>query len=180
MSFIFDFLPILAFFICYKFFDIYIATAVTIFMTLLQIVYVWFRYKKIDKTLLLTFVTVIILGGATLLFHNELFIKWKPTALYWAMSSFIILKHLFGYGSALKSFLQDKILLQDSIWYNVDAAVAIFLSLLGFVNIFIAYNYDTNTWVYFKLFGALGSTLVFSILLSFYIAKNAEEIESHE
>lgn len=180
MNFIFDFFPILAFFLCYKIFDIYVATGVAIVISFLQLAYVWLKHKKIDKTLLLTLVTITILGSATLILHDELFIKWKPTVLYWCLSLVILFRYIFGYGSSLKSILADKIVLLDEIWLNIDIAVIIFLSALGALNILVAYNYDTNTWVYFKLFGTLGFTLIFSVFLSFYMAKNATEIESNE
>ena len=180
MSFIFDFFPILAFFIFYKLYNIYIATAVTMAISCAQLAYVWFKHKKLDKTLLFTLVTILILGSATLILHDELFIKWKPTVLYWSLATFIVVRYILGYGSSLQAFLQDKILLDTNVWKNIDIAVATFLTLLGVLNLTIAYNFDTNTWVYFKLFGSLGLTLLFSIILSFYIAKNAIEIESNE
>lgn len=180
MNFIFDFFPILAFFLCYKIFDIYVATGVAIVISFLQLAYVWFKHKKIDKTMLITLITITILGSATLIFHDELFIKWKPTVLYWSLSLVILYRYIFSYESSLKSILADKVILLDEVWSNIDKVVIAFLSALGALNLIIAYNYDTNTWVYFKLFGTLGLTLIFSVCLSFYMAKNATEIESNE
>ena len=130
--------------------------------------------------MLITLITVTLLGSATLILHDELFIKWKPTVLYWCLALVILFRYILGYGSSLKSVLADKIVLFDDAWFIIDRAVIIFLSALGALNILVAYNYDTNTWVYFKLFGTLGLTLVFSVFLSFYMAKNATEIESNE
>ena len=86
MKLLFDLIPVLLFFVAYKIWGIYVATAVAIAATVLQIIWTKYRHGKVDTMLWVTFAIVSILGGATLLLHNENFIKLKPTALYWIFS----------------------------------------------------------------------------------------------
>ncbi|MEE3002831.1 MAG: septation protein A [Pseudomonadota bacterium] len=180
MNLLFDFIPIALFFIFYKIYNIYVATIVAMIASLFQLCYVWLKQRKIEKTLLMTLVAILVLGSATLIFHNDVFIKWKPTVIYWFISFFILTKSFLGKGPTTKALLQDKILLDDKRWVIIDNLVIVFMAFLGALNITIAYNYSTNTWVYFKLFGALGLTLIFCVSMSFYIAKYAHEIESND
>ncbi|MBT4804209.1 MAG: septation protein A [Legionellales bacterium] len=180
MHFLFDFIPIALFFIFFKLYDIYVATAVAMLASTLQIAYMWYLTKKIDKTPCITLVTMLVLGGATLFFHNELFIKWKPTVIYWVISLFILGNRILTNTSSSHKLFKDKVLLDNRHWNTIDKFTAVFFAFMGFLNITIAYNYDTNTWVHFKLFGALGLMLLFCLAVSCYITKYAEEIESNE
>ena len=178
MHLIFEFLPIILFFVTYKLCDIFVATAVTMVATIAQILYLWFKDKKIEKGPIITLVAILILGGATLFFHDELFIKWKPTVVYWLLSAFIFINNLMQKGPTTKKLLGEKMTLPDHVWSTIDNITVYFFFFLGSLNIFVAYTYATEIWVNFKLFGALLLTVLFCVSISFYIAKNAETIES--
>src|SRR5678815_3340795 len=83
MKFLFDIFPVVLFFIAFKVFDIYVATAVAIAATVIQIAWVWVRRRRVDNMLWVSLVVIVVFGGATLLLQDETFIKWKPTVLYW-------------------------------------------------------------------------------------------------
>ena len=180
MQILFDFIPIGLFFVFFKIYDIYVATAVAMLSTIIQIAYMWFRNKKVEKAPIITLVIILVLGGATLFFHNELFIKWKPTVLYWALSIIFIGSILLDKGSLSQRMLSEQIAITEDKWAIVDKMVIIFFLLLGGLNIYIAYSYSTEVWVNFKLFGTLAITLLFCIAVSFYMAKYAQTIESQD
>jgi intracellular septation protein len=177
MHLIFEFLPIILFFVAYKLCDIFIATAAAMAATIIQILYLWFKHKKIEKGPVITLVAILVLGGATLFFHDELFIKWKPTVVYWLLSAFIFINNIRQKGPTTKKLLGEKITLPNNVWGTIDDITVYFFLFLGALNIYIAYSYTTEIWVNFKLFGALLLTILFCVSISFYIAKNAETIE---
>lgn len=178
MHILFDFIPIALFFIFFKLYDIYVATAVAMLTTILQIAYMWFRNKQVEKAPIITLVVILILGGATLFFHNELFIKWKPTVIYWALSLIFIGSNILNKGSMSQRMLAEQISVSNDKWQIIDKMVVVFFLFLGSLNIYIAYSYNTEVWVNFKLFGTLAITLLFCVGISCYIAKNAQTIES--
>ena len=145
-----------------------------------QIAFMWYQYKKVDKAPLITLVTVLIFGGATLFFHNEWFIKWKPTVLYWIVVCFVLGAKVLEREPLSKQLLADKVHLDQSHWSFIDTLNAVFFGVLGLINIWVAYQFSTTVWVYFKLFGALGLTLLFFLGMSFYITKHADTIELND
>ena len=83
---LFDFFPVILFFVAFKFFGIYIATGVAIVASIAQVGGFWFKNRRVETMHIITLVLIVTLGSATLLFRNEMFIKWKPTALNWAFA----------------------------------------------------------------------------------------------
>jgi intracellular septation protein len=157
MKFLFDIFPVLLFFLAYKIWGIYVATAVAIGATLLQVSWSWFRHRKVDNMLWVSFGIIVVFGGATLLLHNETFIKWKPTVLYW----------LFA------------VTLPDPVWRNLNLSWIGFFALMGAANLYVAFSFPTDVWVNFKLFGGIGLMLVFvlaqGLMLSRYIEQPEEK-----
>lgn len=180
MNYLYDYFPIIVFFIVYKLAGIYYATAAAMVASACQVLLHWLRHKRIDKTHIIMLVLIVVLGSLTLIFHNPLFIKWKPSVIYW-LFSFILIGSL-KYGSkqpAIQRMLGGKIQLPAKIWLHINWAWSIFFLLLGFVNLWVAYYYSTNTWVYFKLFGTMGATFLFAIAQAFYMYKHIEEMPNH-
>lgn len=178
MKLLFDFLPIVLFFISYKLYGIYIATIVIIIASLLQTGIFWLKHRKIEFTHAITLVLVSVLGIATILLHNEMFIKWKPTAIYWLFALLFLGSEFIGTKTLLERLMDNKVNLPKAIWQKLNFAWIVFFIVMGAINIYVAYNFNTDIWVNFKLFGALGGTLIFGILQSLYMAKylkNAEE-----
>lgn len=174
MKLLYDFFPILLFFAAYKFFGIYIATAIAIITTCLQVGYQWFRYKRCETIQIITLVLIVLLGGATLFLHNELFIKWKPTAINWLLGIIFLGSQFVSKEPFIQHLMQNQIRLSPSIWQRLNLSWVIFFFATGLANLYVAYHYDTNTWVNFKLFGLLGLTIGFIILQSIYLARHVK------
>jgi intracellular septation protein len=172
MKFLFDLFPILLFFIAYKLYDIYVATAVIIIASLGQVSWVWLKHHRIENMHLVTLVLVIVLGGATLLLHDETFIKWKPTIVNWAFALAFLGSQVVGKKNLIQRMLESQISVTvPQVWNYLNMAWITFFVVMGLVNWYVAFHFDTNTWVNFKLFGMMGLTLVFVIGQSFYLAQ---------
>lgn len=167
-----DFFPILLFFITYKYYGVFIATAVAMGVSTLQIIYTLIKFRRVETLHLITFVLLLILGGATLFLHNEIFIKWKPTAVYWVFGLILAYGQLVWKQPLIRKLLQGSMDLPDKIWNKLNKTWIIFFAAMGALNLYVAYNFDTNTWVNFKLFGMFGITLVFALLQSMYLTKH--------
>ncbi|MBY0544149.1 MAG: septation protein A [Gammaproteobacteria bacterium] len=173
MKLLFDFLPIIFFFIAYQFAGIYVATGVVIVTAILQLGYVRWRHKRIDGLLLASNSLVILLGTITLLFHNDMFIKWKPTVIYWLFAvAFLGSEYLMQGRSLVQRTLDSNIQLPQTVWHRLNIAWVLFFTIMGAVNLFVVYHYSTTTWVDFKLFGTLALTLLFVVLQGIYLFKH--------
>src|ERR1700730_9842842 len=172
MKFLFDLFPILLFFVAFKIWGIYTATAVAIVATLVQIAWVAFRHRKVDPMLWVSLGVVVVFGGATLVLHNDTFIKWKPTALYWLFAGALIVSQV-GFGKNLiEAMMGKQIVLPHRVWGQLNLAWAVFFAILGVVNLFVAFNYTTDQWVNFKLFGATGCLGVFIVAQSLWLPRS--------
>lgn len=171
-NFFFDLIPIFVFFIVYKFFGIYAATASAIILALLQSAYLWFFKKTIDKMQITTLILICLLGGATLIFHNPAFIKWKVSIIYWVFALVILGSQFIGPKNIVQRMLENQLSLPANIWRRLAWAWFGFFAIVGFLNVFVMLNYSTNTWVDFKLFGILGLTLLFFIIQGICLAKH--------
>ena len=175
MKLLFDLFPVILFFVAFKFWGIYVATGVAIAATVLQIAWVWFRHRKVDTMLWISFAVIVIFGSATLIFQNETFIKWKPTVLYWLFSATLLGGSLFFRRNLIRSMMQDKITMPDIAWKKLNLAWIGFFIFMGLINLYVAYSYSTEIWVNFKLFGGMGLTLVFVLLQGLMLSKYIEE-----
>ncbi len=175
MKFLFEMFPIILFFAAYKFKGIYVATSVAIAASIIQIAFAYFKNKKVEKPMIISLVVIVVFGGATLLVHNELFIKWKPSVLYWIFSG-VLLVGRYGFNkNIVQSMLQKQIDVPLPVWERLNIIWALFFTTVGFVNIYVAYNFSTNVWVNFKLFGILGFMLIFVIIQSIILAPHIKE-----
>ena len=174
-NFLFDLIPIAIFFIAYKIWGIYTATAIAIAIALLQTFYFWYKHRRFDKMQVITLILLVIFGGATLIFHNPQFIKWKVSILYWLFSLILLGSHFVGKRLLVERLLGEQIHLSHKIWLKISWAWITFFALIGFLNLFVMLHYSTNTWVDFKLFGILGLTLVFFIAQSIYLVRHIHD-----
>ena len=140
MKFLFDLFPIILFFVAFKIWGIFTATAVAIVATLVQIAWVAFRHRKVDPMLWVSLGVVTVFGGATLVLHNDTFIKWKPTVLYWAFSVALIVSQLAFNKNLIEAMMGKQITLPHAIWGKLNIVWAVFFVLLGLVNLFVAYQ----------------------------------------
>jgi intracellular septation protein len=176
MKILLDFLPVIVFFAVYKFTnDILLATAVLIPATLLQMLYSWKVQGKIEKMQLVTLVLVVLLGGATLAFQDKAFIQWKPTIVNWLFAVGFLATQFIGDKTVVERLMGSSMELPKAIWSRLNLAWVVFFIAVGFVNLYVAYNFSVEIWVDFKLFGMLGLTILFIIIQGLYIAKHAKE-----
>ncbi len=176
MKLLFDFFPIVLFFIAYKYSGIYAATAVAIAATVVQVAYVWLKHRKVEKMHLVTLALIVVFGGATLLLKDEMFIKWKPTVLNWLFGLAFIGSQFIGEKTLVERMMGANVQLKINIWGRLNLSWAIFFFAVGFINLYVVYNFDTDTWVNFKLFGILGLTFAFVIAQALFLARYIEEM----
>jgi intracellular septation protein len=175
MKFLFDLFPIILFFIAFKFFDIYVATAVAMAATIAQIIYSKVKHGTVDNMLIISGVLIVVFGGATLFLKDPVFIQWKPSILYWLFAATLVGGQLFFKKNLMRNLMEKQISLPDAIWSKVNLAWAGLFLVLGFLNLYVAFHYSQDTWVNFKLFGITGIMFVFiiaqTLLLTKYIPK---------
>jgi len=172
MKFLFDFLPILLFFVAYKLYDIYVATAVLIVASLAQVGWLHFRHRRVEQLPLITAGLVLVFGGATLLLQDETFVKWKPTVANWLFGLVFLGSQWIGKKTVMERMLGKTMELPAAVWVRLNLAWAVFFLTMGVTNLYVAFHFDTDTWVDFKLFGMLGLTLAFVVGQSFYLARH--------
>ena len=151
-----------------------LATATAIIATMVQIIWVKWRHGKVDTMLWISFVIILVFGGATLLLHDEAFIKIKPTALYWLFASVLLFSNILFKKNLIRKLMEEKIALPNQIWNKLNLAWSGFFIALGILNLYVAWNFSTDAWVNFKLFGASGIMLIFILLQAAMLSKHIE------
>ncbi|MEG0921120.1 MAG: septation protein A [Comamonas sp.] len=175
MKFLIDFFPILLFFVAFKVWGVFVATGVAIVATFIQIAYLRYKNGKVEPMQWLSLAIIVVFGGATLLFHNESFIKWKPTVLYWAMAAVLLVAYWIMGNNLMQKLMGAQVSLPQPVWNKLNYAWAIFFIVMGIINIWVAYQFDLDTWVTFKMFGGLGLMLVFVIAQALYLSRHIQE-----
>ncbi len=205
MKFLFDLFPVILFFAAFKYSEshkqdaahwletmfagigmsggvvaldqapILVATVVVIVATCAQIGWVWFRHGKVDKMLWVSLGLVVVFGSLTLALQDETFIKWKPTVLYWVFAATLFGAERFFGRNLMRAMLEQQLELPDLIWGRLNLAWAAFFTLMGVLNLAIAFNFSTDTWVNFKLFGGMGLMLVFILAQGMMLARYMPE-----
>ncbi len=138
MKFLFDLFPILLFFAVYKIFGIYAATAAAIATTVLQVVWQWFRHRRVDKMLLVTLAIIVVLGGATLLLHDRSFVMWKPTAIYWLFAAIFFGSHFIGEKPLVERMMGHTVEAPNAVWKRLNLLWGAFFVFLGIANLYVA------------------------------------------
>ena len=201
MKILFDFLPIALFFGMFKYAEankdwaagtatdwlgfmvsggmvgpaeapVLLATVVVIVATLAQIVWLKLRGRKVDLMLWISLGLVTALGSATIYFHSENFIKWKPTVLYWVMGASLLVGQLAFGKNGVKSLMGAQMSLPDPVWRKVNFSWVGFFAIMGVINLWVAFNFSTGAWVNFKLFGSMGLMLLFILAQAFFLNKH--------
>ena len=171
MKLLLDFFPIVLFFAAFKVWDIYVATGVAIAATVLQIGWLKYSTGKVETMQWLSLGIIVVFGGATILAHDETFIKWKPTVLYWLMGGALAAGMRLFRKNLLKSLMGAQMELPDHAWRAMNWSWVGFFALMGVLNLWVAFNFDTDTWVNFKLFGGLGLMALFVVGQAFYLGR---------
>jgi intracellular septation protein len=176
---IYDFIVVLLFFIAFKWYGIYVATIVGIIGTASEVIVhrIWKGF--FDKKQLFVLGIFLVFGGMTLYFHNPIFVKWKPSIVFWIFGMVIMFSHFMTKQPIMQrlmgAVLENKVPIPLHVWKTLNLMWGIFFLLLGTVNIFIAYHFTTEIWVNFKLYGILGSLFLFAIAQSIYLARYLDQ-----
>lgn len=158
-----DWLPIILFFIVYKAVDLFWATGAAIMATLVIMGWMKLNRHPIDTMQWVGLVLIVVFGGATLLLHDERFIKLKPTLLYGLFALALLGPQLVNKTLLMKKFMASKITMPDAAWAKLNAAWGLFFVMLSFLNWWIAQTMSTDAWVNFKFFGTLGLMVLFIV-----------------
>ena len=175
MKFLIDFFPILLFFAAFKVWGVFVATGVAIVATFAQIAYLRMKTGKVEPMQWISLGVIVVFGGATLLFHDENFIKWKPTVLYWVMAAVLLGSQWILKKNLMQKLMGSQVQLPQPVWNTVNYSWAVFFIVMGIINIWVAYHYDLDTWVTFKMFGGLGLMVVFVIAQAVYLSRHMQE-----
>jgi intracellular septation protein len=174
MKFLFDFFPVILFFIAFKAADIYVATGVAIVATFVQVAWLKLRGKRVEPMLWASLAIIAVFGGATLFLQDETFIKWKPTVLYWLFGA-VLAGALVFRRNLIRMMLSEQVQLPEPIWWRLNWSWIGFFVFMGALNLYVAYNYSTDHWVNFKLFGGMGLMLVFVLAQALVLSRFIEE-----
>ena len=179
MKFLFDLFPIILFFIAFKFGDIYTATIVAMVATIGQILWVYYRHRKIDAMQWVSLVMILVFGSLTIFLHDKTFIQLKPTALYWLFASVLFISSEFFQKNWIQVLMGKQVTLKEknahSVWRQLNRAWAAFFFVMGALNLYIAFEYSEEAWVNFKLFGSTGLLVVFVIIQGVWLSRHMEQ-----
>ena len=191
MKFLFDFFPVILFFIAFKAADIYVATGVAIAATFVQVAWLRLRGRRVEPMLWASLGIIVLFGGATLVLQDETFIKWKPTVLYWLFGA-VLAGALAFRRNLIRVMLSEQVQLPAPVWARLNWSWIGFFAFMGALNLYVAFSFSesfcsnvldvveknncqNNVWVNFKLFGGMGLMLLFVLAQALVLARFIEE-----
>jgi intracellular septation protein len=174
MKFLFDFFPVILFFAAFKLAGIYVATGVAIAATFAQVGWLKLRGRRVEPMLWASLGIIVLFGGATLLLQDETFIKWKPTVLYWLFGA-VLAGALAFRRNLIRLMLSEQVQLPDPVWARLNWSWIGFFVFMGALNLYVAYNFSTDNWVNFKLFGGMGLMLLFVLAQALVLSRFVDE-----
>ena len=185
MKFLFDFFPLVAFLIAFYYPEdreqgIYLAIQVLIIASAIQIIIYWLITRKFEKMHVITLVLTVILGGATLLLKDVRFIKWKPTAVNWVFALVFLGSQFIGKKPIIRRMMDHAISVPDEIWTKLNIGWVVVFIFSGIANLYVVYNFSTEFWVNFKVYGLLGLTFIFAIAQAMYMSRYIEDIKEEK
>ena len=170
MKFLYDLFPVALFFVAIQIWDIFVATAVAIGATIVQVGWLLVRRKKVQPMLWASLAIIVVFGGLTLYLRDKTFILWKPTVLYWLFGSVLAGGALLG-RNLIRALLSEQMRLPEPIWARLNWSWVGFFAFMGIANLYVAFNYSEKIWATFKLFGGMGLMFLFVIVQSLVLAK---------
>ncbi len=188
MKFLFDFFPVIIFYIAYtvsKRFvgeveGMVIATALLIAATCVQVAVTWLRQRKVEKMHVVVLALAIVFGGATIYFHEPAYLVWKVTLGNWLFAIAFLASHFIGDSPIIKRMMQHAVELPEIIWNRLSYMWILFFAVVGVINLIVAQHVSFDAWVNFKLFGMFGLTFVFVIIQSVYLARHVKDKTAEE
>lgn len=176
---LFDLFPLILFFLAFRYSDIYVATAVAIAAGIAQFIWLKVTGKTIEATHWINLSVIVVFGGATLLFQNDAFIKWKPTVLYWLFSVILLFSHLVLGRNLMQKLMGGQIQLPTQVWARLNVAWSAFFLTSGSLNLYVAFSgrFTESQWVNFKVFGLMTLLILFVIAQSVWLGRHIQEPE---
>ena len=171
MQLLADYFPLLLFFIAFKWQGIYVATAVAMVASVAQIAYLRWNRGRVAPVHWLSLAIIVTFGGATLILHDEVFIKWKPTVLYGLFGTILAVGRL-GFGRDLIAYVMQGVTLPAAVWAHVTLSWVAFFAFMGLANWYVAFNYSTDTWVNFKVWGGIGLFFAFALAQGLFLSRH--------
>jgi len=162
MQFLADYFPLILFFIAFKWQGIFVATAVAMGASVAQIAYFRWRRGKVAVIHWMSLAIIGVFGGATLLLHDETFIKWKPTVLYWLFAAILLVGRV-GFRRNLIGAVLKELTLPEAVWARITWVWVAFFVAMGIANLYVASHFPTDTWVNFKVWGAIVLFLLLAV-----------------
>lgn len=189
-----EFLPIVLFFIVYQFkgdtitvgdwthtFDgIFSATAVLMAATAISLVVSFAMTRRLEKRQIWLFLAVFVFGGATLFFRNQMFIQWKPTIFNWVLAIAFGASQFVGEKNLMQRTLGSQLQLPRQVWTRLNLIWTTNFALVGSLNLYVAYFYSEETWVSYKLYSAIGFTVLLTILTAVLVSPHLREEDSDD
>ncbi|MDY3331139.1 MAG: septation protein A [Pelistega sp.] len=170
---LFDFLPLVLFFIALKVGDIYLATWVAMGAAILQIVWLKATKKKIEPSTWLSLIIIVVFGGATIYLQDEAFIKWKPSVLYWLFAAILLGGKFFFKKNLIQQLMGSQLQMPEIAWNKMNISWALFFLIVGIINVYVAFSghFTTEQWGTFKVFGMTLLLIVFAVGQSIWLGK---------
>lgn len=156
---------------------ILLSTAVAILATLGQVLWLLARRRHVDNMLWVSLAIIVVFGGATIYFHDEQFIKWKPTVLYWCFALAVLVAQWLMRKNLIRSMMGKQMSLPDPVWDKLNLAWGLFFAAMGALNLYVAFSFPLEWWVNFKLFGFMGLMIAFIIAQSLFLSRYLKEPE---
>jgi intracellular septation protein len=170
MQLLIEFLPILSFFVAYKFGGVYVATGVMLVMLLIVVAYQWFKHRKVGPMLLVSAGIGLVFGGLTIWLHDQIFVQLKPTAVYWLLALALICGRLFSDKPIIQRLMDSALPLPEDAWRTLNTIWAVGFIAIGAINLYVMYHFDMDTWVNFKLYGLTGLMVLFALGQGIWLA----------
>lgn len=173
---LFDLFPLILFFLAFRFADIYVATGAAMAAAVLQILWLRLTGRAIEPMHWINLTVIVVFGGATLLLHDDTFIKWKPTVLYWLFAAILMGARLFTGRNLMRRLMGDKIALPERAWNRLNDSWAGFFAASGALNLYVAFSgrFTEAQWVNFKVFGLMILLLLFVVAQSLWLGRHIQ------
>jgi len=170
MQLLIEFLPILSFFVAYKFAGVYVATGVMLGMLLIVVAFQWLKHRKVGPMLLVSAGIGLVFGGLTIWLHDQTFVQLKPTAVYWLLALALLGGRLFSEKPIIQRLMDSALPLPEDAWRTLNTIWAAAFLVIGAINLYVMYHYDLDTWVNFKAYGLTGLMILFAIGQAVWLA----------
>ena len=189
-----EFLPLVLFFGAYQmdgeivtvggwshtFDGIFSATAVLMVSSVMVWLMACALSRQNERRLMWMAIAVVVFGAATLILRDQRFIQWKPTVFNWVLAVVFFGSQFVGDRNLLERLLGGQLSLTRRVWTQLNALWVGNFTLVGALNLFVAYQYEEAFWVSYKLYSSIGFTILLMLLTILIVAPQLKEQEAVE